>query len=575
MLILAFAFPLLVALLCLALNQRVTTRALGLSAAAGAAVAGGSLLAAVAQGERDLSPQDWAATGDTAFRLSLSLDGLSLGPALLICFGGALALAALALALPARLRGFGGLFAALLLTLMATLAGIMLQESTLLPVAWALVAVLTFAALRASGTQSADPPLPIGLLAGLLSALALLGAALALRDLAPTDPPSLAVLVGWTLATLLAFGAAPLHGAFEEITAVPTGLAAPLLALGLPLLAGVALLREAAALVDLLPIWRTTLTGLGLLALLCCSAGALRERRVNRILGWLFSAQLGLVLVALGQPSPVPTSAAPALLLNAALTTLTAYLAFEPLERSAGTDNLADLPARGRMAGPWLAMLIAAASAVGLPGTWGFWARQWLFGAPEASAVWMGPLLLAGSALMVVAYLAPLATLWRAGGEQPSDGGLRAAQICGLAAGLPLLALGAVPQLAWQTWGAQAQTALIPDVTTTPQLPGLAGQIAGGLAALGLLALPALLGNARRRPLRDPEERSGIQTPDALGESLRGLAWVGAPTGLFEGALAGLLAFSRGLRRLLALFEQRYYMAGLIVALIAVILLML
>lgn len=580
LLIITFALLLLMALLCMALNRLAATRVLGLAAAGVCALAGLTLLAAHARGER-LPVRDWSVTDTHAIRLALDLDGLSFAPGLLVCFGGALALGALALALPPKLRGFGPLFATLLLALLTTLLGLMLQERALVPVAWALTAILTFGALRASGAQPTDPPLPLGLLSGLLGALALLGAAMSLLSQSPTDPPATVVLVSWTLAALLAFGAAPLHGILDEVTAAPTGLAAPLLGLTLPLLAGVMLLREAAALADLMPGWQLALRALGLLSLLACVAGALRERRAGRLLGWLMSAQMGLLLLALGLPAPVPTTAGPALLLNTGLTTLTAFLAFEPLERSTGTDSLADLPARGRLVAPGLAMLIAAASAAGLPGTWGFWAHQWLLGAPEASPPWVAPLLLAGSALLASAYLAPLAALWRAAPEQtppapaPPSGASRVAQLLPLPSALVLLALGVAPQIGWQRWGAAAQQALLPDTSLPPALPGGLTQIASAAAGLGLLLLPLVLQIVRRRPQRDPEERGAIQTFDALGQSLAGLAWLGAPSGLFARALDGLIFLSRNLRRLLALLEQRYYVAGLILALIGVILLML
>lgn len=580
LLIITFALLLLMALLCMALNQLVATRVLGLAAAAASALSGLTLLAAHARGQR-LPVRDWSVTDTHAIRLALDLDGLSLAPGLLVCFGGALALCALALALPNKLRGFGPLFATLLLALLTTLVGLMLQERALVPVAWALTAILTFGALRASGAQPMDPPLPLGLLSGLLGALGLLGASMSLLSQSPTDPPAVVVLVSWTLAALLAFGGAPLHGILDEVTAAPTGLAAPLLGLTLPLLAGVMLLREAAALADLMPGWQMALRALGLLSLLACAAGALRERKAGRLLGWLMSAQMGFLLLALGLPSPVPTTAGPALLLNTGLTTLTAFLAFEPLERSTGTDHLADLPARERLVAPGLAMLIAAASAAGLPGTWGFWAHQWLFGAPNATPPWVAPLVLAGSALLASAYLAPLAALWRAAPEQPApavtppSGTSRVAQLLALPSALVLLVLGVMPQIGWQRWGAAAQQALLPDASLPPALPGGLTQIGCGAAALGLLLLPLVLQIVRRRPQRDPEDRSAIQTFDALGQSLVGLAWLGNPSGLFERALDGLIWLSRNLRRLLALLEQRYYVAGLILALIGVILLML
>ena len=53
----------------------------------------------------------------------------------------------------------------------------------------------------------------------------------------------------------------------------------------------------------------------------------------------------------------------------------------------------------------------------------------------------------------------------------------------------------------------------------------------------------------------------------------RGLAWMAIAPEAFTRAWRGLLVLSRGLRRGMALFEQRYYLAGLLIAVILVIML--
>src|SRR5262249_28259897 len=106
--------------------------------------------------------------------------------------------------------------------------------------------------------------------------------------------------------------------------------------------------------------------------------------------------------------------------------------------------------------------------------------------------------------------------------------------------------------------------------------PALPSRIAQGLcllAALLLIALP-LLARAHRYALADDQPyQASIAAPWALGESLRSLAWLATPTHVFAGTWRALLAFSRGLRRSMALFEQRYYLAGLLIAIILVIML--
>src|SRR2546422_829761 len=83
--------------------------------------------------------------------------------------------------------------------------------------------------------------LPIGLLASLIGALALLAAALLSLDGAPGTAATPAILGCWTLVGLLAFGAPPFHALFDEPSTAPAALSGALLPLALPLLGGYAL----------------------------------------------------------------------------------------------------------------------------------------------------------------------------------------------------------------------------------------------------------------------------------------------------------------------------------------------
>lgn len=588
MLLLVFALPFAAALLCLALNRSVPTRWLGFGAAAALLVAA---LGLVLVRSRDglpiaLPEQTWAALDDSPVRLAFSFDGASWPFALLALGGGALGVLALALAVPARLRGFGGLFAAVLLLLLATAMGIASQEPILLPFAWALAALLSFVALRTSGAAGESDALPIGLLAGLIGTLVLLAAALAIRTSVPGSPAGPEILICWALVGLLALGAPPFHAVVDEVAVAPAALAGLALALGLPLLGGYALLRFAAGQGPLLPpAWRIGLTLAGLLTLLACAAGAAGAIRLRRLIGWLFSAQMGLVLVAVAQGGATLAVAAPALLANAVLTTLVCYTAVAVLELRAGTDDLTAIRADGPLVLPGLALLIAAASAVGVPGTLGLWARFWLLDELLRTAPWTVPALLAGSALIALAYLAPLAAFWHgvwtppaAEPGTPRRGGSRAlALACPAVAALPLLIMGVAPQLAWNDWLAAAQRTLSSDTpVAAPALPGRTMQFVCAVAAVALVALPLLAWRGRSRQARpDPDMPiSGIQVPHALGQSLGWLAWIGAPASVFQGAWDGLLGLSRIGRRVLALFEERYYLAGLLIALIVMIMLL-
>jgi formate hydrogenlyase subunit 3/multisubunit Na+/H+ antiporter MnhD subunit len=476
-------------------------------------------------------------------------------------------------------RGFGGLFASALLALWSVVAGLANQSTMLLPFMWALAALLVFLTLRASGAFSgSDAPLLV-LLAGLGGALVVLGAALVMASGAPGTVPMQAILVCWVLVGLLALGAPPFHAPAQVIADAPAPLASGLLASGLPLLGGYALIRFVASQgAQLASGWRLALTLLGLLTLLACAAGALGTARLRSLVAWQYSAQMGLLLVALGQAGAALTAAAPALLANATLATLACYLAVAALERRAGTDDIAELGQRESFGLPGLAFLIGAASAVGLPGTWGWWARAWLFDNLLRAMPWVLPILLGGSALLALAFVAPLALFWHrpeSDAEQLIDRGQRALWLIMGAAGAPLLILGVVPRLAWGGWLSDLALALVPGAPAAPvALPGVRTQLVYGFAALLLVALPLVARSQRCAPLPDTQpSQAGVFTPRALGESLRALTWAAAPADLFIGVWEALLRVSRGLRRGLALFEQRYYLAGLLIAVILVIML--
>jgi formate hydrogenlyase subunit 3/multisubunit Na+/H+ antiporter MnhD subunit len=579
--------PFSVALLCLTLSRRVPTRWLGSAAGATLLGCGLALLVARLRGGLPLTLLDrsWVALESRSIDVTLRLDALSWAPALLVLAGGGLALLALALALPLSLRGFGGLFAAALLALLAIVAGLADRSYQFLPFLWATAALLVFLALRASGALAGSDAPVIVLLSGLCGALLALAAALLGSVAQPESPALQAMLVCWTLLGLLALGAPPLHAPLQELMSAPSALGGALLALGLPLLGGYTLIRVFGELsAPLTPGWRLALTLIGLLTLLICAAGAIRATRLRRMLGWQFTAQVGPLLIALGQGGALSTAIALGLLANAALATLACALATAVLERRAGTDELAEITLREPLALPGLVFLIGAASAAGLPGTWGLWPRRWLIEQLLRMAPWAIAPLLAGTALAALAMVAPLAAFWRytsterAGESLPTAApplpmrrGPTATALVGAFGAVPLLILGVAPQVAWSGWLAQARPAL---PGTPLALPGILGQGVCLIAALGLLGLAARARFGPLRPLAAGAQSSeGVVAPQALGESLGGLAWLGMATTAFAWVWAVLLRAITLLRRGLALFEQRYYLAGLVIAVIVVLML--
>jgi NADH:ubiquinone oxidoreductase subunit 4 (subunit M) len=586
MLIVIFALPPIAALLCLALSDRLPARWLGIGAAAALLACGVALLSARITNRLPLTlvDHDWLALDDYTFTLTLVCDAANWGFVLLTLGGGGLALLALALAVPPNVRGFGGLFAAALLALLVVAAGLVNRDATLLPFLWALAALLIFLALRASGALAgADAPMMV-LMGGLGGALLALGAALSVSAGSLSVP--LPTLITWTLASLLALGALPFHAPTQALAQAPAALTGALLAPGLPLLGGWALIRFAAGQGSALPsTWRSALALLGILTLLACAAGALGTTRLRSLVGWQFGAQVGMLLLALAQSGAAapaeaiaPTTAAAALLANATIATIVCYLAVAVLERRAGTDDMAEIELREPLGLPSLVLLVGAASAVGLPGTWGLWTRHWLFDQLAQLMPWATPIVLAGSVLLALAWLMPLTLFWHRPSSAAPDVPItprsrtNAVTLVGVAAAAPLLILGVAPQLAWNGWLAGLQSELVPRAGG-PALPSLITQASCLLAALLLLALPLFARSRRYAAAEGQPRQAGVAAPWAMGESLRRLAWLATATEAFAQIWTALLTLSRGLRRGMALFEQRYYLAGLLIAVILVIML--
>jgi formate hydrogenlyase subunit 3/multisubunit Na+/H+ antiporter MnhD subunit len=393
-------------------------------------------------------------------------------------------------------------------------------------------------------------------------------------------PPGVGLLAGVVGLALLALGAPPLHATVASAAEAPAAIAAVVVALGLPLLGGYTLLDFAGGLGPVTPpATRAGLVALGALALLASAAGALGVTRMRQVVGWQLSGQGGVLLMAVGAGGSALTAAGPTLLANGALAALAALLALGALERRTGADDLTALGAHGRFPLPGLAMLIAGASAAGFPGTPGFWGRLWLADELMRAAPWAVPLLLAGSALLAFGAVAPVAAFWRRNpAADARESGTRTADLAPAVAALPLLLAGGVPALLRPGWLAGAQGALAPGGTATPPaMPGSGGQIAAALAAAALVALPLIASRAApRTAYTDPDARAdGIIPPSALGQSLRGLAWVGAPNDLIARFWSGVQSLSAAAGRALALLERRYYLAGLLIAMIVVILIFL
>jgi hypothetical protein len=178
------------------------------------------------------------------------------------------------------------------------------------------------------------------------------------------------------------------------------------------------------------------------------------------------------------------------------------------------------------------------------------------------------PPTLAASVLLALACLAPLARFWREPGEgtRPTMGPFLLVLLLGA---LPLPLLGLLPQLAWM--GGLNQIADVPA-----QLPVSITTQAGSVGVVVVAALLVLLLRRRseRPALNDEDMTPTVLAPTALGNSLAPLAHVGRPEPLGQRLWSGLLLLGRLAQNGIWLFEKRFYLAGVLVALVSLILLM-
>lgn len=574
MTLLALVLPLAGMVLLLALNRRVATRSAALGGA-GTLLLGALLLSGdrLSRGlPQTVIAHAWMRLPEhDALMLTLTLDAVSWPLALLVYAGGAAAMVSAALALPPDLHGFGGMFAAFLAGLAAAAAGVMCETPLLLPFMPVVIGVAWFSALRASGALAGSTaPLTLALGSG-VAALALLAAALVERA-GGTGQASAIIVACAVIAALLLCGCAPAHATIAAASMAPAALAA-FVALGLPLAGAVALLRLLPGQLALLSDQgRGVLLAIGLLAVLSAAARALWSRALRQIVVAQFSAQLGLVLVCAGCGEEAFAAVAPGLVVNAVLTTLALMIGVVALERRSDSNDLMALRPDASLWPASLGVFIAAASSAGVPGTWGMWPRLWLLDAVSGAAPWIVAPLLAGSGLLALALVAPLAGFWRVAAMAPAPAPASVTGILAVAVAAPLLVMGATPGATWNFWFAAAQAQLAPAATGVPRLPALTGQIATAGASCALIALAVLARRARLRRAPPADERlDGVLTPDAAGAALYGMAWLAAPT-VPAPSRSVVARIEPRARQGLLVLAKRYYLAVVVVVLIVMIL---
>ncbi|PDW02522.1 proton-conducting transporter transmembrane domain-containing protein [Candidatus Viridilinea mediisalina] len=554
------------AALCFALGQFVATRMLGLGAALATLVAAGlSGMVGESAPERTILE---------LYQLSLHLTPQLAEGERMIALGllgaGGAALLALAGALAPAVRGFGSLFAWALLTLAAALLSLGAPPLSLAqPLAWALLALAGYGALRASGATKTQETPPLGLAAGLLASALLAGGLLASSTLVEADtlPLGLFTLLGFGAALLLA-GGPPLAIVRSEVAQAPAALGALIYGVAAPTAALAWLLRSVALLPELPATWATALGLIGSLGVLACGAAALATHQLRVLLSWVSAGHVAAVVATLGLSGTEALLAGPGLLLSMLLAVIVAAVAVARFEQTTGSDSYTTGTGGGH---PFTGALwaLGALALLGLPPFWGFWPRLWLVQSGSLEQPWILAPMLAGLVLTSLALLAPLGRLWAT--NQPHESGPSWAEAgAALLVAVPLVVLGMRPSLAWDYW-LQYGSAAPSDL---PLDAGLYANVLLASATLFSISFALLRAQPERKLNLDPDEQAVALSPAALGTALYPLARLGDLEPLLRRLWEGITRASELLRFVMGLFEQRYYLLGVLGALITIMLLM-
>lgn len=564
MLSIPFLILLVVAAICFGLNARIATRYLG-SLAAGASLLAGLVLVGLALNQSMPLEQQlfqWSVSDAFVLDVGLHLEAYTLAFSVIILLGGALALFVIALALTSGLRSFGNLFGSALLVEVALLFALLCNTVQLWPFLWAITALASFATVWSSGAlrKGVDGSF---ILISTLPASLLLQFALVLSGNDGTIQGA-AAAVALAIAVALAAGLAPFLTSITNLLEGPAALLGFCVGLGLPLVALLTLWR----LVDLSPqlqtsqLWQAGLATYGLAVLVIASAGALRERQLKELLGWVWSASAGVGLVAIA----IAHQYAPLLIANSALGLFGLSLIVAVLESYGHSGDYSAINFEETPLDPklrrWLGFgwALAAASLIGLPPLWGFWGYSALIDRALASLAWAAPVLLFGLSLLGFGLLLPLSGLISRAFLGHTQTETLPANRLQLVHGIPalvLLLLGLLPMLGG------------PLAIDAPLWALIAAWLFGLLAAWGSATLWRQSGQAESF-----SQKPVILAADALGESLSHIAWFANPKLLIERLWQLLEIVGEGVQVVMALFERRYYLAGVLLALISILLIM-
>jgi formate hydrogenlyase subunit 3/multisubunit Na+/H+ antiporter MnhD subunit len=325
------------------------------------------------------------------------------------------------------------------------------------------------------------------------------------------------------------------------------------------------------------------LTVMAIISALGCAAGAIGAGRLRSMLGWHASSQFAMVVLMALSDVRILVLGVPLLIVSGIISTIMIALAIAFVEVRSNTDELSQLRPHASIGMAGVIILIAVASSIGLPGTLGFIARWWVIEVIFAQAPWILVAMLVVGSMQGLAWSVVLASIWRRSPRTLRATPLIVSAIPNWGAWLGatcfavlLLGLGIFPNLVWQRWVTTLQKHFAIDaVITQPTMPTLWQQL--GLAGMALLivVVPLIASRtAQRSQLGASDQQSVAVTPIATAESMSLLTGIVKADGILHSAWQALIRIGQAIQWILKLGEERYYVAGLVMGLIVIVLLL-
>ncbi|MBM4412085.1 MAG: hypothetical protein FJ040_01355 [Chloroflexi bacterium] len=584
MLFVALLLPLFAAITAWALDRVVPTRHIGYLAISALFVS--AVLIIIANPIIGLPIQllniEWIKIETYVVLLTLRLDLFTWALSIMVLFIAVAGMIGLIYSLPYQLRNYGSLLALILVHVSIILFGVIAQESVLRVFMWGIAAIIGGILMRVSGALPGSNAPLVSIVGGLSGAILLMVAVL-WRNYLPVGALPGALVMAWSFAALLGMGLVPFHSYVAGLSSAPAILTLFLVPLGIPLLGALSFIEMMATQGPLVSdTWRNVLMVLAIISAVGTAVGAVSATRLRSLLGWHASNQYSLIILAAVSDTQVMVLGVPILLLSSLLTTSVIALAVGFIESSSNSDELTQLRPRLPIGVAGVMILVAVAASIGIPGTVGFVARWWMAEILLVRAPWTIIAMLVSGSLLGLAWSVALASIWRrmprsmtATGMLKSAIPVRGTWIGPIAFGGVLLLFGIFPQYIWSAWLVPLQGRLSGDAALiVPSVPTLFQQIGLVVMALAILVIPIIAGRLQQKAGASADQGAVTIPPQATAESLGVFMNMVQANWLLQSLWGFLIRFGNALQWIFRLGEDRYYVAGVVLGFILVVLLL-